>query len=555
MKNIVLFLSAACLLSAPIFGQQQENRFAEITDPQLLSINKLPPHASFTSYVDETSALNKDMANGSFYLPLNGTWKFHYTEKFKERPTNFMEPDFNTADWKEIKVPGNWELQGFGDPIYVNVGYEFVSPGFDKYLQEPNPPMVPEAWNPTGTYRRDFDLPANWKGKRIFLSADAVKGAAYFYLNGEFIGMSKAGKVPVQFDITSIVKPGKNTLAVQMHRFSDANYFEGQDFWRLTGFERDVYLYAQPQTRIADFEVQTPLDSSFKNGVFKLDVKVQNNEVKARSISVSYRLIDHAEQTVAHGEKTIKLDKNSSQSVSFAETINDVKAWTAETPNLYTLLISTADETGKIEECIPSRIGFRTVEIKNKQLLVNGQPILVKGVNVHEHDPLTGHYITEETMLKDFELWKKYNVNTVRTCHYPQQKRFYELCDEYGFYVIDEANIETHGMGYSLQAGGSLGNNPLYLPAHLDRLKDMVERDKNHPSIITWSLGNEAGNGYCFYETYLWLKQRDPSRPVQYERAEHEWNTDIVCPMYISPKGIEAYALNPKSHRPLILCE
>lgn len=347
MKNIVLFLSAACLLSAPIFGQQQENRFAEITDPQLLSINKLPPHASFTSYVDETSALNKDMANGSFYLPLNGTWKFHYTEKFKERPTNFMEPDFNTADWKEIKVPGNWELQGFGDPIYVNVGYEFVSPGFDKYLQEPNPPMVPEAWNPTGTYRRDFDLPANWKGKRIFLSADAVKGAAYFYLNGEFIGMSKAGKVPVQFDITSIVKPGKNTLAVQMHRFSDANYFEGQDFWRLTGFERDVYLYAQPQTRIADFEVQTPLDSSFKNGVFKLDVKVQNNEVKARSISVSYRLIDHAEQTVAHGEKTIKLDKNSSQSVSFAETINDVKAWTAETPNLYTLLISTADETGK----------------------------------------------------------------------------------------------------------------------------------------------------------------------------------------------------------------
>ena len=555
MKNIVLFLSAACLLSTPIFGQQQENRFAEITDPQLLSINKLPPHASFTSYVDETSALNKDMANGSFYLPLNGTWKFHYTEKFKERPTNFMEPDFNTADWKEIKVPGNWELQGFGDPIYVNVGYEFVSPGFDKYLQEPNPPMVPEAWNPTGTYRRDFDLPANWKGKRIFLSADAVKGAAYFYLNGEFIGMSKAGKVPVQFDITPVVKPGKNTLAVQMHRFSDANYFEGQDFWRLTGFERDVYLYAQPQTRIADFEVQTPLDSSFKNGVFKLNVKVQNDEVKARSISVSYRLIDHAKQTVAHGEKAIKLDKNSSQSVSFAETINDVKAWTAETPNLYTLLISTADETGKIEECIPSRIGFRTVEIKNKQLLVNGQPILVKGVNVHEHDPLTGHYITEETMLKDFELWKKYNVNTVRTCHYPQQKRFYELCDEYGFYVIDEANIETHGMGYSLQAGGSLGNNPLYLPAHLDRLKDMVERDKNHPSIITWSLGNEAGNGYCFYETYLWLKQRDPSRPVQYERAEHEWNTDIVCPMYISPKGIEAYALNPKSHRPLILCE
>ena len=548
-------LLSCCLVALGLTTAIQAQNFNEWKDPEVNSVNRSAMHTNYFAYASADEAKVGSKEDSKNFMTLNGLWKFNWVRNADARPTDFYQTSFNDKGWDNIKVPAVWELNGYGDPIYVNVGYEFVSPGFDKYLQEPNPPMVPEAWNPTGTYRRDFALPANWKGKRIFLSADAVKGAAYFYLNGEFIGMSKAGKVPVQFDITPIVKPGKNTLAVQMHRFSDANYFEGQDFWRLTGFERDVYLYAQPQTRIADFEVQTPLDSSFKNGVFKLDVKVQNDEVKARSISVSYRLIDHAEQTVAHGEKAIKLDKNSSQSVSFAETINDVKAWTAETPNLYTLLISIADETGKIEECIPSRIGFRTVEIKNKQLLVNGQPILVKGVNVHEHDPLTGHYITEETMLKDFELWKKYNVNTVRTCHYPQQKRFYELCDEYGFYVIDEANIETHGMGYSLQAGGSLGNNPLYLPAHLDRLKDMVERDKNHPSIITWSLGNEAGNGYCFYETYLWLKQRDPSRPVQYERAEHEWNTDIVCPMYISPKGIEAYALNPKSHRPLILCE
>lgn len=554
MKSIALFLSATLSLSGTTIAQQQQNRFAELTNPQLVDINKLPAHASFSSYTDASSALNDESRNGSYYLSLNGVWKFHYTEDFDKRPTDFMQPGYNTDGWEDIKVPGNWELQGFGTPIYVNVGYEFVSPGFPKYLQAPNPPMVPKEWNPTGSYRRDFDLPANWEGKKVFLSADAVKGAAYFYLNGHFVGMSKAGKVPVQFDITDYAKPGKNTLAVQIHRFSDANYFEGQDFWRLTGFERDVYIYAQPQTRVCDFEVKAPLDASFKNGLLNLDVSLQNDRENRQTVAVTYQLYDD-EQIIAQEEKTITLEANSPAKVSFDKTIEHVKAWTAETPHLYTLLISTTDSDGNTVECIPSRIGFRTVEIKNKQLLVNGQPILIKGVNVHEHDPLTGHYVTEETMLKDFELWKKYNVNTVRTCHYPQQKRFYELCDEYGLYVIDEANIETHGMGYNLRVGGTLGNNPLYLPVHLDRIEDMVERDKNHPSVIIWSLGNEAGNGYCFYEAYRWLKQRDTSRPVQYERAEHEWNTDIVCPMYTSPEGIERYALDSTSFRPLILCE
>ncbi len=555
MKNIVLLLSAVSLLPGSALGQQPQNRFAEITDPQLIDINKLPPHASFISYTSEAAALAKEVNEGSFYLSLNGTWDFHYTENFDERPLDFMNRDFDTQHWSHIEVPGNWEMQGFGTPIYVNVDYEFISPGVPQYLQKANPPMVPEKWNPTGSYRRDFDLPDTWNGKQIFFCAEAVKGAAYFYLNGNFIGMSKAGKVPVKFDITSQVKPGKNTLAVQMHRFSDANYFEGQDFWRLTGFERDVYLYAQPKSRIVDFEVQTPLDNTFKNGLFGLDVTLQNDREATRKLAVSYRLTDDGNRVVAQGEKTITLEGNSSGKLSFAQTIEDIKPWTAETPNLYTLLLTAIDKDGTECEYIPSRIGFRTIEIKDRQLLVNGQPILMKGVNIHEHHPITGHYITEETLLKDFELLKQYNVNTVRTCHYPQQKRFYELCDEYGFYVIDEANIETHGMGYNLQVGGTLGNNPLYLAAHLDRLEDMVERDKNHPSVIVWSLGNEAGNGYCFYQTYLWLKQRDKSRPVQYERAEQEWNTDIICPMYTSPSGIEKYALNPKSTRPLILCE
>lgn len=558
MKNITLFLSAVLSLSGTTFAQEQQNRFAEITNPQLIDINKLPPHAAFTSYTAAEAALNGDREHGSYYLSLNGTWQFHYTEQFKERPMEFMAPDYDTTGWNTIQVPGNWETQGYGDPIYVNVGYEFVSPGFDRYLQKNNPPLVPEAWNPTGTYRREFDLPASWEGKRIFFCAEAVKGAAYFYLNGQFVGMSKSGKVPVQFDITELARPGKNTLAVQMHRFSDANYFEGQDFWRLTGFEREVYLYAQPQTRVADFEVQSPLDSTFTDGLFHLGVVLQNDRDSAQPMTVAYQLADCSTgkpQIVAQGQQTITLDAYNSHRVNFDATIAHVKAWTAETPNLYRLLISTSGANGESGEYIPARVGFRTVEVKGGRLLVNGQPILMKGVNVHEHDPFTGHYVTEETMLKDFELWKKYNVNTVRTCHYPQQKRFYELCDEYGLYVIDEANIESHGMGYDLRVGGTLGNNPLYLPVHLDRLQDMVERDKNHPSIIVWSLGNEAGNGYCFYEAYRWLKQRDASRPVQYERAEREWDTDIYCPMYTSPEGIERYALDPTADRPLILCE
>lgn len=558
MKNMALFLSAIALLPGTALAQEPQNRFAEITDARLIDINKLPAHASFTSYTDEESATARARENGSYYLSLNGTWKFHYTEQFDDRPIDFMQPGYDTAGWSEIEVPGNWELQGFGDPIYVNVGYEFVSPGFPRYLQAPNPPLVPREWNPTGTYLREFEIPVAWEGKRIFLSADAVKGAAYFYLNGEFIGMSKAGKVPVQFDITAQARPGKNCLTVQMHRFSDANYFEGQDFWRLTGFERDVYLYAQPQTRVVDFEVKSPLDAAYKDGLFHLDVALRNDRESEQQMTVAYRLTDNTSeqpQIVAQGKKTITLAAHGTSHVDFAATVAQVKAWTAETPNLYDLLITTDTPDGEMREYIPSRIGFRTVEIKNKQLLVNGQPILIKGVNVHEHDPITGHYVTEETMLKDFELWKKYNVNTLRTCHYPQQRRFYELCDEYGFYVIDEANIESHGMGYNLRAGGTLGNNPHYLPVHLDRIEDVVERDKNHPSVIIWSLGNEAGNGYCFYQAYLWLKQRDASRPIQYERAEHEWNTDIVCPMYLSPESIERYALDPTSFRPLILCE
>ncbi|WP_455497797.1 glycoside hydrolase family 2 TIM barrel-domain containing protein [Coprobacter sp.] len=551
MKKTLFFallLSVAGGLSA-----QNPDRYAEITNPQIVSINKEPARASFISYKDENSALAGNPTSGADYLLLNGKWKFNYVEQFNDRPVDFMKPSYDVSKWVDIQVPGNWEMQGFGDPIYTNIPYEFVSAGYSKYLQHPMPPLVPKEWNPTGTYRRDFDLP-DWTGKDIFLSADAVKGAAYFYLNGEFIGMSKAGKAPARFNITKQAKPGKNTLAVQIHRFSDGNYLECQDFWRLTGFERDVYVYAQPKVRLTDFFARTPLDNSFKNGMLDLDITLANTSDAAKTYTIIYKVIDKQGTTVANGEEKRNFPKGQS-TVNFKTVLQNVAAWTAETPNLYTLLISIKDEKEKISESIASRIGFRTVEIKNKQLLVNGQPILVKGVNIHEHDGYTGHYVSEELMKKDFELFKKYNVNTVRTCHYPQQERFYQLCDEYGLYVIDEANIESHGMGYDIKKGHSLANNPEWIDAHMDRTRSMVERDKNHPSVIIWSLGNESGNGVCFYDTYRWIRKVDPSRPIQYERAGMEWNTDIFCPMYDSIEGIKRYATSKSADRPLILCE
>lgn len=551
MKNFFVFISL-CLLS--FNTSAKDIRYIQITDPNLTHINREEPRATFTSYTNEKDAVKNDRKTGTDRIMLNGKWKFHYVDSFSLRPTDFMNPETNVTHWSDIQVPGNWELQGFGTPIYVNSAYEFTSPGYPPYWNKPNPPLVPYEFNPTGTYRKEFTIPAGWNGKELFLSADGTKGAAFFYLNGEFLGMSKDAKTPARFNITALAKIGKNVLAVQVHRFSDANYLECQDFWRLSGFERDVYIYTQPKARIADFHVQSPLDEAYRNGKLTVAVTLSSSESVQQNGSVGYKLLDATGKEMVQENIPVTW-QGKTEAVFPTRTLENIRHWTAETPNLYTLVLTHKDATGKIIEATSARVGFRTVEIKDKQLMVNGRPILVKGVNLHEHDEYTGHYVTEELMLKDFELWKKYNVNTVRTSHYPQPERFYELCDEYGIYVIDEANIETHGMGYDLAQGGTLGNNPLFFNAHLDRTVSMYGRDKNHPSVIIWSLGNESGNGYNFYNTYLWLKENDPSRPVQYERAGHEWNTDIVCPMYSHIHHIVRYAENPRSTRPLILCE
>ena len=554
MKTRILF-TLMVLISFSLYAQDQENRYAEITNPKLININKLPPRSSFFSFTNTNDAKNASYSSkGSNVLLLNGTWKFHYTENFSQRPMkDFYNLQFDAKSWNDIQVPGNWEVQGFGTPIYVNATYEFTSPGFPPYWDKPNPPLVPEEFNPTGTYRKEFEIPQSWNGQEIILSADATKGVAYFYLNGKFLGMTKDGKLPARFDITDLAIVGKNVLSVQIHRFSDANYLECQDFWRLSGFERDVYVYARPKLHIEDFFAQTSLDKTYQHGEFKLDVEVAIDNKIRGEFAVSYQLLDANKNIVAEETKNGIASDNGN--ITFSKEIANVKKWSAEEPNLYTLSLELKDNNGAVVEATAIKVGFRTAEVKDKQFKINGQPVLVKGVNIHEHNEHTGHYVTEELMRQDFELFRKYNVNTARTSHYPQPEIFYRLADEYGIYVIDEANIESHGMGYNLTKGGTLGNNPLFLEDHMNRTIGMVERDKNHPSVVTWSLGNEAGNGINFYETYLWIKGRDTSRPVQYERAVLEFNTDIFCPMYALPQTIKEYAENPNSDRPLILCE
>ncbi|MDD3308480.1 MAG: glycoside hydrolase family 2 TIM barrel-domain containing protein [Dysgonamonadaceae bacterium] len=555
MKRLIFITLMLTLGVMIIQAQDQGNRYAEITNPKLIDINKEAARASFYTFSNVDDAVNASSGSkGSEFLLLNGIWKFNYSENFNDRPQNgFYEENFNASSWSDIKVPGNWEIQGFGTPIYVNTTYEFTSPGHPPYWDKPNPPLVPHDFNPVGTYRKEFDIPSSWIGKDIIVSSDGTKGAAYFYLNGEFLGMSKDSKLPARFNITKLAKPGKNVLSIQIHRFSEASYLECQDMWRLSGLERDVYVYARPKTHITDYFVQTPLDKNYKNGLFSLDVSISNSDNKNENITVSYELRDASDAVVSKESKT---QSNSNEaSVLFSKEIENVKQWSAEEPNLYTLIITLSDSSGKIIETTSQKIGFRTSEIKDRQFLINGKPVLVKGVNIHEHDQYTGHYVTEDLMRKDFELFRKYNVNTVRTSHYPQQELFYKLADEYGIYIIDEANIESHGMGYSLSKGGTLANNPLFLESHMNRTKNMVERDKNHVCIVIWSLGNESGNGYNFYETYNLVKSIDPTRPVQYEQSKLEWNTDIYCPMYRTPAQVEEYAKSSYADRPLIQCE
>lgn len=507
-------------------------------DMNVLSVNKEKPRTSFMSYNDRESALSSKYENSNYYKLLNGVWKFYYTEDDRKAPSNITDSDVDISNWSNIKVPGNWEVQGFGYPIYINHGYEFQP-------RNPKPPTLPD-YSPMGVYRRDIDIPADWlKDRDVYLHIGGARSATYVYINGKEVGYSEDSKNPAEFLLNPYVKAGNNVLTIKIYRWSTASYLESQDFWRISGIERDVFLWSQPKVAVNDFRVISTLDDSYKDGVFKLSVDVKNTSDKTVKSNIKYELLDRKGNVVLSNTKPISIKAKSSDTVDFEGQIKDVLTWTSEHPNLYKLLLSVNENTvGK--EYVPFNVGFRCIEIKEsepingrKQMLfyVNGQPIKLKGVNIHEVDQYTGHYATPEKMRRDFELMKQNNINSVRLAHYPQDRKFYEMCDEFGFYVYDEANIESHGMYYDLKKGGTLGNNPAWLENHLYRTENFYERNKNYPSVTILSLGNEAGNGYNFYQTYLWLKEKENKlmgRPVCYERALWEWNTDMYVPQYPS---------------------
>ncbi len=516
--------------------------------PGLLDQHKEASHASFMIYNKREDVLADKFEASSFYKSLNGQWGFLYSENYVNRPLDFFEPKLNDSKWNKLTVPSNWELKGFGMPIYTNIIYPFPK----------NPPFVGND-NSVGSYRKEFTVPETWDGKEVILHFGSITGCAYVYVNGQKVGLTKASKIAAEFNITKHLKKGNNLLALQVFRWHDGSYLEDQDFWRLSGIERDVFLYALPKLTVWDFHLKADLDDNYKNGLFNADItlrKFKGNTLANAMVTVE--LIDKNRNTVFTQKQNIKSSADSLQMVSFQGKIQQPLQWSAESPNLYQCIITLQDAAGKVISTTGAKVGFRKVEIKNAQLLVNGKKIMVHGVNRHEHDEILGHVPTLALMIKDIQLMKQYNINAVRTAHYPNDPMWLKLCDEYGLYVVDEANIEIHGMGVlpgKLDTINHPAYEPQWAPSIMDRIKRMVERDKNHASVIIWSMGNECANGKVFHDAYQWMKQRDKSRPVQFEQSGEDWNTDIVCPMYPSIKYMKDYAKDASKKRPFIMCE
>lgn len=511
-------------------------------DPAVFQINRLPARATFMNYPERDAAIQDNYSRSPYYLSLSGKWKFNWVPKPADRPLDFYKIDYDHSLWGEISVPGNWEIQVHGTPIYSNVVYPFPK----------NPPFIPHLDNPVGSYIKEFQLPDAWENRKTFIHFEAGMAAMYLWVNGEKVGYSEGMKNPVEFDITPFVRKGKNTIAIEGYRWSDGSYLEDQDFWRLSGFDRGIYLYSTDKVRITDFFAQPQLDANYKSGELKVEIKLDNFGNKDRNTFLEMELLDQSGKTIASKGLWVNLKANQANQQIITQKINNPALWSAENPNLYTLLLSLSDDQRNPVEYVSHRVGFRSVEIKDGVLLVNGKYVYLKGVNLHEHHPVNGHVVDKETMISDLKLMKQFNVNAVRTSHYPQSTLWYKLCDEYGIYLVDEANIESHGMGYGKE---NMAFDPAWDAAHFDRTYSLVERDKNHPSVIIWSLGNEASNGDVFKKTYEWVKERDETRPVQYEQAKETDGTDIVCPMYASIDRIAEYALKSDIYRPLILCE
>ncbi len=530
------------------FASAQEQPLPEWQSQYAVGLNKLAPHTYVWPYAN-ASDIEKPggYEQSPFYMTLNGKWKFHWVKNPDNRPKDFYQPSYYTGGWADINVPGNWERQGYGTAIYVNETYEFDDKMFNF---KKNPPLVPYAENEVGSYRRTFKVPADWKGRRVVLCCEGVISFYYVWVNGKLLGYNQGSKTNAEWDITDVLNDGENVVALEVYRWSAGAYLECQDMWRLSGIERDVYLYSTPKQYIADYKLNASLDKDrYKDGIFGLEVTVEGPS--STTGSIAYTLKDDSGKAVLQDAIQIK-SRGLSNFIAFDEKkIPNVKAWDAEHPHLYTLVLELKDDQGKVTELTGCEVGFRTSEIKDGRFCINGVPVLVKGTNRHEHSQL-GRTVSKELMELDIKLMKQHNINLVRNSHYPTHPYWYQLCDRYGLYMIDEANIESHGMGYG---PASLAKDSTWLTAHMDRTHRMYERSKNHPAIVIWSLGNEAGNGINFERTYDWLKSVEKTRPVQYERAELNYNTDIYCRMYRSVDEIKAYVAKKDIYRPFILCE
>lgn len=567
MKKLIILLTFFCSM-----GLINAEKLPYWKDIDVFTVNTVKPRSAFMSYADRNTALTGKYENSKYYELLNGVWKFYYTEKHRTLPANITDANVDTSSWNDIKVPGNWEVQGFGDPVYINHGYDFKP-------RLPLPPTLPEDI-PVGVYRTNFNIPTDWMNRNIYLHLAGAKSGVYVYVNGKEVGYNEDSKNPAEFLINNYIKEGDNVLTLKIFKWSTGSYLECQDFFRISGLERDVYLWAQPKTALQDFRVMSTLDDSYKNGIFKLAMDIKNSQDKDVKASVTYEVLDPNGKIVASQTKEVEIPKDEERTVDFSKDFPNVLTWTSEHPNLYKLVMTV--EQGGQKEVIPFNLGFRRIEIKESGIIqngtnlrlfyVNGQPIKLKGVNIHETSQYTGHYVTPEQMKRNFELMKLNNINSVRLSHYPQDRKFYEMCDEYGLYVYDEANIESHGMYYTIYVDdmrkgslghedgikkGTLGHNPDWLENHLYRVNNMFQRNKNYPSLTIWSLGNEAGNGYNFYNAYSFLKDLDKdlmNRPVNYERALWEFNTDMFVPQYPSAAWLESIGAKG-ADRPIVPSE
>ncbi len=523
------YLLSGLMLMASVVSAQT---FKEWQDPEVNAVNRAPMHANYFAY-ESAEAAQKCKTQSANYMPLTGMWKFHWVENADQRPTDFWKAGYDDSEWGELPVPGQWEIYGYGRPVYVNNQYPWR-----KFFPK-NPPQVPVEQNNVGSYRRTITVPADWKGKQIMVHFGSATSNIYLWVNGKFVGYSEDAKLEAEFDLTKYLKPGKeNLIAFQIFRWCDGSYLEDQDFFRLSGIARECYLYARNKKHIKDIRVTPDLDAQYKDGSLVIDLDLQGNG------TVELALTDAQGKQVA--TTTVKGSGKQKAEMKVAAP----NKWTAETPYLYTLTATLTDGK-KVSEVIPVKVGFRKVEIKNAQVLVNGQPVLFKGVNRHELNAANGYTMSYEDMVRDVRIMKNLNINAVRTCHYPNDHRWYELADQYGLYLVAEANIESHGMGYGKE---TLAKNDSYALAHMERNQRNIQRNFNHPSIIFWSLGNEAGYGPNFEAAYDWIKAEDPSRPVQYEQAGQNGKTDIFCPMYYGYEGCDWYSKNDNP-RPLIQCE